>query len=372
MYKVFTTIPGGIFSAATQFFRPSKKIDHATLSRCILGISKSRGLLSIFNQGDACLQELLNYRLFAVVLQKNNDFHIWSSISPCNVHLYEKIRNDLGRPKNITRHTLGSDIYPLCNVEDLRSFTLVNDVYSVRFYWFSHENKSQKPSQVFDSIIRAMEIAISITLEMEKLRKEAAFDRLTNTYSRREFDRIIEHSIANSQRHNRNLSIIMLDIDHFKRVNDIHGHLVGDAVLKEVAQILSASIRKGDYLARYGGEEFIVILPETKMIRAIELAERLRKAIETTRIPVSSGNLLKVTASFGVSSLKRDSDTESLIKEADDMMYRAKTHGRNVVMPGVKLHGRPTRPASKKTMEQPVTVINPHKALEQIAQVPEL
>lgn len=371
MYEAIRNIPRGIFSSATQFFRISRKIDPEALSRCILGIGKMRDLDSIFRQVSACLQEL-NCGLFAVVLERNDDFHIWSVTNRCNADLHQKVRSDFGTSVQMTAHPLESDIETFCQVEDLRSFSWTNDGYSARIYWVANVKPSQTQRQFLDLIIRTMEIAISNTLEMEKLKKEAAFDRLTNTYSRREFDRIIEHSLANSLRHKRSLSIIMLDIDHFKSVNDTHGHLAGDTVLREVAKILSGSIRKGDYVARYGGEEFIVILPETKMIRAIELAERLRKTIEAHCIAVSAGNTLKVTASFGVSSLKPDSDKESLIKEADEMMYRAKAHGRNMVMPGVKLHGGSPHTAARKKIAQVVMSTRSQRALEKVVYMPEL
>lgn len=362
----------GILNAASQLFRIPKRIDHIMLSRCILGISGMRGLDAVFNQCSACLQELLDYGLFAVALQNNDQLHVWSVTNHGSADLHEKITNEFGQSKEAAMHVLASDIEEFCHLEDLKSLTLNNDAFTARLYWIAHEKASKKQRQLLDSIMRAMETAISNTLEMEKLRTEASFDRLTDTYGRREFDRIIEHSIANSQRYNRSLSIIMLDIDHFKGVNDCHGHLAGDTVLREIAKVLSGSIRKGDYLARYGGEEFIVILPETKMIRAIELAERLRKAIEAHRFIVSPGKALKVTASFGVSSLKYDSDKESLIKDADKMMYRAKTHGRNIVMPGVKLHGDPDHAASKMCGERVAMRTTPQTPLERIAHIPEL
>jgi diguanylate cyclase (GGDEF)-like protein len=366
MYKGFRSIRGGVFGAAAQFLRISNGMDHETLSRCILGISKMRDLDGIFKQTSACLREL-NCRLFAVVLQGGDDFHIWSVKNHCNADLYQKVRSDFSPSIQPVTHPLECDMDAFCSLEDLRSFTLTNDAYSTRVYWVAHEKPSRRQRQFLDLIIRTMEIAVSNALEMEKLRKEAAFDRLTNTYSRREFDRLIEHSIANAQRHKRSLSVIMLDIDHFKKVNDNHGHLAGDAVLREVAKTLSGSIRKGDYIARYGGEEFIVILPETKMIRAIELAERLRRAIEVRGIAVPGGETLKITASFGVSSLKPGFDRESLIKEADEMMYRAKTHGRNMVMPGVKLHGEGNYTETRRIIEDAAMSATLQRMPEQLA-----
>ena len=134
----------------------------------------------------------------------------------------------------------------------------------------------------------------------------------------------------------------MFDLDHFKSVNDQFGHLVGDLVLKQVAEAVHLKIRKGDYLSRYGGEEFVLVLPDTRRTRAMELAERLKLVIGALRIKTPEGDTVKITASFGVAALKKDDDREGLIKKADDMLYKAKAAGRNKVMPQIKLINSPT------------------------------
>jgi diguanylate cyclase (GGDEF)-like protein len=174
-------------------------------------------------------------------------------------------------------------------------------------------------------------------MNLKNLENAAAFDPLTNCYNRREFSRLIEHNIANAQRYGKDLSIIMFDMDHFKKINDTYGHQGGDIVLKKVCQVIRSGIRKGDYLSRYGGEEFVLVLPDTKMTRAMELAERLRKTIENQPIKISEETDIKTTASFGVAALRSDSDKGTLLQEVDAMLYKAKTSGRNTVMPALKV-----------------------------------
>ncbi len=161
----------------------------------------------------------------------------------------------------------------------------------------------------------------------EELEKLAITDRLTQAYNRIKFEEIIGREIEMFKRHNQLLSMAMLDIDHFKEVNDTYGHLVGDYVLKTIANIVRENIRKIDYLVRWGGEEFMVIAPEADLERIRELAERIRTVIEG----YSFDKVGKVTVSFGITQFKKDDTEDSFIKKADDALYKAKANGRNRV-----------------------------------------
>jgi len=153
-------------------------------------------------------------------------------------------------------------------------------------------------------------------------------------HNRREFDVRFASQIENARRYGNEFSIFMLDIDFFKKVNDIYGHQAGDEVLKQVSGVIKDSIRIGDTLARYGGEEFIVMLPEADKVKAIELADRLRQKIENM-VTLSGKDKIKVTASFGVASYSDGKTQSNIIGAADALLYKAKANGRNVVMPGV-------------------------------------
>ncbi|MFO7814202.1 MAG: GGDEF domain-containing protein [Halanaerobiales bacterium] len=160
-----------------------------------------------------------------------------------------------------------------------------------------------------------------------KLKEISDQDKLTGIYNRRKLDDILKDIHNESQRYNNDFSIILLDLDHFKEVNDNYGHQTGDEVLKEVSSLLLDKIRKVDYCGRWGGEEFLIILPETDLDSAVILAERLRGEIEDYEF-TKVGN---ITSSFGVASYLENKDIREIIKAADDALYKAKEEGRNRV-----------------------------------------
>ena len=156
-------------------------------------------------------------------------------------------------------------------------------------------------------------------------------DGLTNLYNRRHFNEILENETARTKRHKRPLSLIMLDIDNFKKYNDTYGHLEGDKVLKGVGVAIKKSIRETDSAYRYGGEEFAVILPETIDNDAVILAERVRKSIEEQKFLISPKKVVNITASFGVTQYQIKEGIEDFVRRADKNMYNAKDLGRNRV-----------------------------------------
>ena len=174
-------------------------------------------------------------------------------------------------------------------------------------------------------------IAVQNAQLFEERKVQARMDVTTGIYNRRGLYELGVREVDRAQRFNRPLSAIMVDIDHFKRVNDTYGHPVGDLVLKELAERLKKHLRSIDILSRYGGEEFVILLPETSAEQAVEVAERLREIVEET--PFSPDGLkLPITISQGVSiSNIDDLDIKSLIKNADDAMYLSKRSGRNQV-----------------------------------------
>jgi len=167
--------------------------------------------------------------------------------------------------------------------------------------------------------------------DQEKLERLANLDSLTGLYNRRVILHRLNERIKYVRRYGEELSLIMLDIDHFKKVNDQYGHLIGDGVLEEIAVLVQRNIRGTDDVGRYGGEEFIIILLKTGLSSAVDVAERVRKTIEAVEMKDSEGNVFSVTVSEGVSSYKRAEDERSLISRADDALYRAKENGRNRV-----------------------------------------
>jgi diguanylate cyclase (GGDEF)-like protein len=158
----------------------------------------------------------------------------------------------------------------------------------------------------------------------------AITDALTGLFNRRRFDDVLRREFAATRRYRHGLCCILVDIDHFKVVNDAHGHDVGDQVLKAMAERLSTNLREVDLVARYGGEEFGVLLPHTPRKNARVVAERMAVAVRTLGVEVG-GETISVTASFGVASSEEidSADAGELVKAADQALYRAKRNGRD-------------------------------------------
>lgn len=165
----------------------------------------------------------------------------------------------------------------------------------------------------------------------EKLEMLASVDPLTGLLNRRAILNKLDESIKHSRRYEINLSVIMLDIDHFKEVNDNYGHFIGDHVLKKIALFLQRKIRDTDAAGRLGGEEFLVVLPKAIMSSALTVAERIRENLATTKMKNLIGDVFSITVSQGVASYKPGDSVSSLISRADDAMYSAKQNGRNRV-----------------------------------------
>ena len=191
-------------------------------------------------------------------------------------------------------------------------------------------------TEIHARLVTAFTDQVAVAIEnarlFEEMQQQAITDSLTGISNRRHFFEMAENEFERSRRYHRSLSMIMLDIDHFKDVNDRHGHAVGDAVLQEIAAQCRDSLRLVDLLARYGGEEFVILLPETDLERCARVAERLRGRIAGTRIETPEA-AITVTASLGIASLEGDKriTLAELLNQADQALYAAKQAGRNRV-----------------------------------------
>ncbi len=183
-----------------------------------------------------------------------------------------------------------------------------------------------------------------------KLAEGAMQDPLTGLYNRRHFEERLGSELAAAQRHGRPVSLLMVDVDHFKSINDRYGHLAGDEALKMVSFVLRGAVRKEDVLARYGGEEFVVIARETGLDGAQSLGERIRRAVEKSRCAYQGHALgvtvsIGVTVSVGLSEFVSGRTERELLEAADRALYLAKQAGRNRVV-SVPLEMKPTGKAS--------------------------
>ena len=172
-------------------------------------------------------------------------------------------------------------------------------------------------------------MAAQLQQALAQMAQQATTDALTGQLNRRALDALRQGLAEESEHRDRHFSVLMLDIDHFKQINDTHGHGVGDAALCGVAQRVAGALRTGDRCARYGGEEFVVVLPHPGLAQAMEVAERIRQALAQTPLPTEPP--LTVTASIGVAASQPGVNLPSLMAAADEAVYAAKRRGRNRV-----------------------------------------
>ncbi len=208
-----------------------------------------------------------------------------------------------------------------------------------RWVWFYDRGKitqrddSGKPEMlvgiVFD-VTEQKRIETLLQQQNEKLIELSSIDTLTGIFNRRILFERLDYELKRVERTKKPLSVIIMDIDHFKQVNDDYGHLVGDQVLTQVARLLQQSVRKTDIVGRYGGEEFLIILPDCSAAEGSKVAEKIRTAVQDAVFDSD----LKVTISGGVAEYK-DQSIEKLVDDADNYLYEAKQKGRNKILPAV-------------------------------------
>jgi len=197
--------------------------------------------------------------------------------------------------------------------------------------------KPFKPRELLARVKKELQVQTLIQeLEMsqEKLKLLASTDSLTNLYNRRYFSKVSEHILDLAKREDEPVSLIMMDIDNFKAINDTYGHQVGDEVLITLSNRLRESQRKSDIVCRYGGEEFVVLLPNTMLDGAKVVAEKIREDIETIKLHTLDNKSISFTVSLGVSmvKIKEERNLEVVLKKADDALYEAKRSGKNKVI----------------------------------------
>ncbi|MHC4830335.1 MAG: GGDEF domain-containing protein [Planctomycetota bacterium] len=206
-----------------------------------------------------------------------------------------------------------------------------------------------------EQALRGLQTPIALAVHKPTLYERAVHDSLTGLFNKRHFNEQCDRFVSQCGRTGEPLSLIMVDLDRFKQVNDTYGHLAGDCVLQEIARIVKDKIRGYDLAFRYGGEELCVLAPLTELESARRLAERLREAVEAARIEAGNDLMLRVTASFGIGQFdpaRGITTRAALIEAADRALYRSKNHGRNCVLadgdpePGrQRISGRTAPPA---------------------------
>lgn len=326
------------------------KADHKTLSHHIICMNQKKTPVKVVCESARCLKKIASYHLFALAVQDQQRIHAWMDPDICNSFMEKIIQKDfkLDPEKSLDIGTVEiekENFQPGICLDQMVSYQIYHPEFRARIYMVPGKRLLPHHDEIALMLLESASIALFRQLEIQNLSTAAARDPLTGCYNRREFENRLKSHISDSFRHGSPVSIFMFDLDHFKRVNDRYGHPAGDAVLKEVADLVSRNLRQADVLCRYGGEEFVVVLPRTGKERAVDLADRIREKIMAHTIICPEGRI-DVTVSAGVSTLCAEHDTpDALVKAADDMLYKAKLSGRNTVMPG-RLK---SIPASQKT-----------------------
>lgn len=341
-----STVLSALFRAA------DRQSDHRRLTRYIVTLNQKHNPREIISEVSLCFKDILNYRLFAFVIKTDRGIDVWLDPRMYKKSLESVIINDFAITDISAINYLNHAFHPddkesECSLKNLISYDLIEENCQAKIYMLPNRTLLNYHDEIVNIILKSTGIAISRQMNIARLTDAASLDPLTGCYNRREFQNQIQRSVSDATRHKRPLSIFMFDIDHFKAVNDTHGHPAGDEVLKEISRLVADNIRRGDTLARYGGEEFIAVLPETEKHKAIELADRLRLKIQSKEIKTDGGNV-RVTASFGIAELDPLTDSSRLIKDADEMLYKAKLSGRNRIMPGLIKISPPKKAADIK------------------------
>ncbi|MFC5864551.1 diguanylate cyclase [Acidicapsa dinghuensis] len=246
----------------------------------------------------------------------------------------------------LNQRNLGTPLLPMLNSAPLLAGAIIrgDDKAEIQIEYATVEHYLVRIWPLFSSsnpdsrqMGRAVVLA-NVTAQVqlrEELRSRAETDALTGIANRRRFNQVLHIECTRFTRGHAPFSLLMIDLDYFKEVNDRYGHAAGDEVLRQVAQILLATLRSTDLVARYGGEEFAVLLTETRIQGAMVIAERIRAAVEE-RVISADGNEISLTLSIGVTShTEEDAEAvEELLKRADEALYRAKAAGRNCVDAG--------------------------------------
>jgi len=338
-------------------YRRASGRHHRLLNGYILRISQLHDLDSIIDQASRCLWELFRYRHFAFAVydrEFDGGIDIWADPRTARTDLFARIQNEF-EPANLNCNIRlldgvapDDDAGARYELENVLTLKVIDGPTRARLYLDTSRGLSAYHAELIGIIARSLATAICNYMNLKKLESDSLLDPLTHCYNRRALKGRVDRDVAHARRYGTDLSIVMFDIDHFKRVNDTYGHAAGDAVLGAVAKAVMAAIRSSDYLARYGGEEFVLVLPATRFSRAIETAERLRRNVEGMRTTVGD-EIIKVTASFGVALFKAGLDGDKLIQRADQMLYEAKRLGRNRVQPDLRVYSSPMAEPLRKS-----------------------
>ena len=322
-------------SQAVNFIDDLKRLLQVILSKAIDILNAERGSLMLYDYSSNSLQVKVVYGL--------NDKRIEDNINngtiQCNkIKVGEGIAGTvfLERKAIITNLGLNDPRFATkdnsTNVQSLLCVPLITKGEAIGVINISNKKHDLLFNQKDLEFMTSLANQAAIAIDNAKLYELATKDGLTKLYINRHFMTLLENEIRRCSRYKHNMSLIMLDIDDFKLINDKYGHLVGDQVLREVSGQILSTIRKIDVAARYGGEEFVILLPETTKQGATIIAERLRKNIASLKINTNDDKTVTTTVSMGISQFPNDASApQDLIDTADKALYNSKRNGKNII-----------------------------------------
>ncbi len=322
-------------SQAVNFIDDLKRLISVILDKAIETVNAEKGSLMLYDSSDNTLQVKVVYGL----KDKKQEDGINSGIIEC-----PKISTDTGiagkvyiEKKSIITNLGGNDprfsqIETDYNISSLICVPLIAKGECIGIINITNKKDGKLFNKKDLEFVEALANQTAIAVDNAQLYELATKDGLTKLYIHRHFYFLLEAEIKRVQRYHHVLSLLMLDIDNFKKVNDTYGHLVGDMVLKEIASTIQKTIRHVDIPARYGGEEFTIILPETSAFNALIIAERLRQRISEIEVKVDDNTVIHPTISIGVAEYPNAAEgIKELIDWTDKALYESKENGKNCI-----------------------------------------
>lgn len=322
-------------SQAVNFIDDLKRLISVILDKAIETVNAEKGSLMLYDSSDNTLQVKVVYGL----KDKKHEDDINNGIVEC-----QKMKPESGiagkvftEKKSIITNLGGQDprfnqFSGDNNVSSLICVPLIAKGECIGIINITNKKNGKLFNKKDLEFVEALANQAAIAVDNAQLYELATKDGLTKLYIHRHFYFLLESEIKRVQRYHHVLSLIMMDIDNFKHVNDTYGHLVGDMVLKEIAATIQKTIRHVDIPARYGGEEFTIILPETAALNAVIIAERLRKKISEIEVVVDENTIVRPTVSIGIAEFPNAAeDIKELIDWADKALYVSKENGKNCI-----------------------------------------
>ncbi|MBQ4122474.1 sensor domain-containing diguanylate cyclase [bacterium] len=323
-------------SQAVNFIDDLKRLISVILDKAIETVNAEKGSLMLYDKTDNMLQVKVVYGLKDKEHEDaiNNGLVECQKISP-NTGIAGKVYSE--RKSIITN--LGGNDPRFCmmkgdkeNISSLICVPLIAKGECIGIINITNKKNGKLFNKKDLEFVEALANQAAIAVDNAQLYELATKDGLTKLYIHRHFYFLLESEINRVHRYHHVLSLLMLDIDEFKNVNDTYGHLVGDMVLKEIANVIQKTIRHVDIAARYGGEEFTVIMPETSILTSLVIAERLRQKISEIEVKVDENTIIRPTVSMGIAEYPNAADNiKDLIDCADKALYMSKQNGKNCI-----------------------------------------